>query len=85
MAPETGPVAGSSLVSGVSDCSGSSFLVFFFFAAYSWGGVAGLGAFLIVLGMWIGAIYGRYHYLTDVLIGILLGILSIIAAFLFIR
>jgi membrane-associated phospholipid phosphatase len=59
----------------------STALVFFFFAAYSWGGMAGLAAFLIVLAMWIGAIYGRYHYLTDVLAGILLGVLSILAAF----
>jgi membrane-associated phospholipid phosphatase len=59
----------------------STALVFFLFVLYSWGWVYGFPALLLVIGMWIGAIYGRYHYLTDVVAGILLGILGVVLSF----
>jgi len=58
----------------------STAFVFFFFVTYSWGWVAGTTALLIVLSMWIGAIFGRYHYLVDVVAGILLGGIGVLIA-----
>jgi membrane-associated phospholipid phosphatase len=30
--------------------------------------------------MWLGAVYGRYHYLLDILVGGILGVFSVILA-----
>ena len=58
----------------------STAFVFFFFVTHTWGWAPGLAALVLVIGMWIGAIYGRYHYLTDVAVGILLGGIGVVLA-----
>ena len=56
----------------------STALIFLCLTAGSWGLLPGLAALVLVGGMWIGAVYGRYHYLTDVAAGILLGAFGIL-------
>jgi membrane-associated phospholipid phosphatase len=58
----------------------STAVIFLYWCWVLWGPVAGLGAALVVIGMCLGAIYGRYHYIVDVVIGALLGVISIILA-----
>ncbi len=46
------------------------------FLVWSWrigGAAAGIAALVVVAGMLLGAVYGRYHFVTDVLAGLLLG------------
>jgi len=40
----------------------------------------GFVALVIAVGMWIGAVYGRYHYMIDIIVGALLGVFSVILA-----
>lgn len=50
------------------------------FLVWCWrlgGPEAGLPATLLVLGMWLGAVYGRFHYVTDLVAGGLLGLLGV--------
>ncbi len=42
-----------------------------------WGGV---GAGVLVIGMALGAIYGRYHYVSDIVAGMLLGVFALWAS-----
>ena len=55
----------------------STAVVFFFWSAHLGGIWAGAGAGLLVAGMGIGAIYGRYHYVSDIAVGVLLGVLAL--------
>ncbi len=45
-----------------------------------WGVEAGIIASLVVFGMALGAVYGRYHYVLDVIAGALLGLLCLLVA-----
>ena len=55
----------------------STAVVFFFWSALLWGFWGGAGAGVLVVGMGIGAIYGRYHYVSDIAVGMLLGVLAL--------
>jgi membrane-associated phospholipid phosphatase len=53
------------------------------FLVWCWrigGSEAGMIALVIAVGMWIGAVYGRYHYLLDIIVGAVLGIVSVLLA-----
>ena len=53
------------------------------FLVWSWrtgDAVLAAVALPVVLGMCLGAIYGRYHFVSDVLAGLLLGLVAILAA-----
>ena len=58
----------------------STAVVFFVWCWRIWGPEIGLIALVIAIGMWIGAIYGRYHYLTDIVAGGILGVFSVLLA-----
>ena len=51
----------------------STAVVFFFWSAHLWGFWGGVATGVVVVGMGIGAIYGRYHYVSDIGVGMLLG------------
>ena len=55
----------------------STAVVFLVWSWRIWGPEGGIVALIAVAGMWAGSIYGRYHYLLDVLVGALLGLLSV--------
>lgn len=66
---------------GAMPSAHSSTAVIFLFWCWSiWGWEGGLPALIIAGGMWLGAVYGRYHYLLDVIVGAVLGILSLLVA-----
>jgi membrane-associated phospholipid phosphatase len=53
------------------------------FVVWTWriGGVGpGLAALAVALGMALGAIYGRYHYLLDLIVGAAVGVGCVLAA-----
>ena len=52
-------------------------VVFLLWCYYLWGPWAGIPASIVVLGMWVGSVYGRYHYIADILCGAVLGALSV--------
>lgn len=58
----------------------STGVVFLVWSWRVWGVEGGLLASLIVVGMAVGAIYGRYHYVLDVIAGALLGALCVLVA-----
>ncbi|HRR27583.1 MAG TPA: phosphatase PAP2 family protein [Acidobacteriota bacterium] len=58
----------------------STALIFLVWCWRIWGLQRGLPALFLVAGMLVGAIYGRYHYLTDVIAGLVLGAFSLWAA-----
>jgi len=51
----------------------STAVVFVWWAFEIWGWPGGLGASVIAIGMCLGAIYGRYHFVTDILVGAIIG------------
>ena len=55
----------------------STAVVFLIWCWRLWGIEGGLPATIAVGGMWIGSIYGRYHYVVDILVGALLGLLGV--------
>lgn len=58
----------------------STALIFLYWCWQLWGWAGGLPASILVVGMWIGSIYGRYHFVSDVLAGIVLGVAGILFA-----
>lgn len=55
----------------------STAVVFLFWSARLWGFWGGVTAGVIVVGMGIGAIYGRYHYVSDIAAGMILGVFTL--------
>jgi membrane-associated phospholipid phosphatase len=45
-----------------------------------WGAVGGIPALIVAVGMGLGAVYGRYHYLLDVFAGAFLGLVALLLA-----
>ena len=58
----------------------STAVVFFFWSLKLWGLWGGVGAGTLVVGMGLGAIYGRYHYVSDIVAGGLLGLFALWAS-----
>ena len=58
----------------------STAVVFLVWCWRIWGLGGGSLALVIVAGMWLGAVYGRYHYMMDILAGGLLGVAALILA-----
>jgi membrane-associated phospholipid phosphatase len=58
----------------------STAVIFLVWCWRIWGVEGGSAALIIVVGMWIGAVYGRYHYVLDILAGGTLGIVSVLVA-----
>ena len=62
----------------------STAVVFLFWCSRLWGFEGGLLAGIVVVGMGVGSVYCRYHYVADVVCGAAVGALSVwIAARLF--
>ncbi|MDA2937194.1 phosphatase PAP2 family protein [Acidobacteria bacterium AH-259-A15] len=55
----------------------STAVVFLFWCWGLWDLWGGIFAAIIVVGMWVGSIYGRYHYVVDILCGAVLGTASV--------
>ena len=55
----------------------STAVVFFFWSARLWGFWGGAVAGVVVVGMGMGAIYGRYHYASDIGVGMPLGLFTL--------
>ncbi len=55
----------------------STAVVFLFWCSRLWGIEGGVLAGIVVVGMGVGSVYGRYHYVADVLCGAALGMLSV--------
>jgi membrane-associated phospholipid phosphatase len=55
----------------------STAVVFLFWCSRLWGFEGGLLAGIVVVGMGVGSVYGRYHYVADVVCGAAVGALSI--------
>ncbi|MGH9340995.1 MAG: phosphatase PAP2 family protein [Acidobacteriota bacterium] len=55
----------------------STAMVFLVWCWWIWGAYGGIPASIVVTGMWLGSIYGRYHYLLDLLVGAFIGIISL--------
>ncbi|RPI25983.1 MAG: phosphatase PAP2 family protein [Acidobacteria bacterium] len=58
----------------------STAVVFLIWSSRIWGDAGGLLAAVIVAGMVLGAVYGRYHYVVDMIVGGALGIISVLVA-----
>lgn len=58
----------------------STAVVFLIWSWRLWGAEGGALAAVLVAGMWIGSVYGRYHYVIDLLAGAMLGLLGVWAA-----
>lgn len=58
----------------------STGLIFGYWGWQLWGFEAGVIAGGLVLGMWVASIYGRYHYVSDIAVGALLGALALWAS-----
>jgi membrane-associated phospholipid phosphatase len=58
----------------------STAVVFLVWCWRIWGWEGGAIALVVVVGMWFGAVYGRYHYMVDILVGGLLGVVALILA-----
>ncbi len=66
---------GPALKGGAMPSSHSSTAVVFLIWCWRiWGVWGGVPALVVVAGMWFGSVYGRYHYVLDVLVGALLGL-----------
>ena len=55
----------------------STAVIFLVWCSRLWGVEGGVLAGIVVVGMGMGSVYGRYHYVADVLCGAALGVLSI--------
>ncbi|MCZ6485050.1 MAG: phosphatase PAP2 family protein [Acidobacteria bacterium] len=64
---------GAAMPSGHS----STAVVFLFWCYHLWGLWVGIPASIVVLAMGAGSVYGRYHYIADILCGAALGALSV--------
>jgi membrane-associated phospholipid phosphatase len=58
----------------------STGVVFLYWCWRLWGRRGGIPATVVVAGMALGALYGRYHYVTDVTAGALLAYAAIVVA-----
>jgi len=58
----------------------STALVFLVWGWKIWGFEGALLTGILVVGMWSGSVYGRYHFLTDVVIGAAIGLAGIFLA-----
>jgi membrane-associated phospholipid phosphatase len=58
----------------------STGVVFLVWCWRIWGVAGGFPAIVIVTGMAFAAVYGRYHYLMDILVGAALGVICVLAA-----
>ena len=58
----------------------STAMVFLVWSWRTWGFEGAVLTGIVVLGMWAGSVYGRYHFLLDVLIGAMIGLLGILLA-----
>lgn len=58
----------------------STAVVFLIWCWRIWGAEGGVPALVVVVGMWVGSVYGRYHYVLDILAGALLGLCGVAAA-----
>ncbi len=58
----------------------STAVIFLVWSWRIWGPGGGIAALVVVVGMALGAVYGRYHYLLDILAGALLGIVCLLIA-----
>ncbi len=61
-------------------CHTSTALVFLVWCWRIWGPLGGVPALVVVAGMVVGAVYGRYHYVLDILAGLALGALGLLVA-----
>ena len=69
---------GPALKGGAMPSSHSSTAVVFLVWCWRvWGMWGGVPALIVVAGMWFGSVYGRYHYVFDVLCGALLGLAAV--------
>ena len=69
---------GPALKGGAMPSSHSSTAVVFLVWCWRvWGVWGGAPALIVVAGMWFGSVYGRYHYVLDVLCGALLGLAAV--------
>lgn len=69
---------GPALKGGAMPSSHSSTAVVFLVWCWRvWGVWGGAPALIVVTGMWFGSVYGRYHYVLDVLCGALLGLAAV--------
>jgi membrane-associated phospholipid phosphatase len=65
---------GPALKGGAMPSSHSSTAVVFLIWCWRiWGPEAGVAALILVLTMWLGSVYGRYHFVLDIIAGGLLG------------
>ncbi len=55
----------------------STAVVFLVWCSRLWGVEGGVLAGIVVVGMGVGSVYGRYHYVADILCGAALGVLSV--------
>ncbi len=58
----------------------STGLIFMVWAFRIWDIETAILAAVLVLGMWIGSVYGRYHFVADIIVGAIIGLLSILLA-----
>jgi membrane-associated phospholipid phosphatase len=58
----------------------STALVFLIWSWRIWDWPVAMLCTVFVVSMWLGSIYGRYHFVTDVLVGALLGLVSVFLA-----
>ncbi len=58
----------------------STGVVFLVWCWRVWGPAGGLPAVVVVAGMAVAAVYGRYHYLVDVIAGAALGVFCVLVA-----
>jgi len=72
---------GPALKGGAMPSSHSSTaVVFWYWCWVIWGVPGAIVGAIITGGMGLGAVYGRYHFVTDIVVGALLGIIGIILA-----
>lgn len=67
------PLKGGAMPSAHS----STGIVFFAWCWQLWGTWGAIVAAVTVAGMWLGSVYGRYHYVLDILCGAAIGALSL--------
>jgi len=58
----------------------STALIFLVWGWRIWGFEGALLTGILVVGMWVGSVYGRYHFLIDVIVGAAIGLAGILLA-----